>query len=65
MIEWEPRGVSNDYECKVIVNDAAVSKHVPLHRPGLVEEFFKTLEAITSTPKKDEPAIAESTATKD
>ncbi|KAI3975639.1 hypothetical protein MKX01_017209 [Papaver californicum] len=66
MIEWDPWGVPDDYECEVIENDAPVPKHVPLHRPGpLPEEFFKTLEAITSAPKKDEPAIAESTASKE
>ncbi|KAI3929934.1 hypothetical protein MKW98_004088 [Papaver atlanticum] len=66
MIEWDPWGVPDDYECEVIENDAPVPKHVPLHRPGpLPEEFFKTLEAITSAPKKDVPAIAESTASKE
>ncbi|XP_026378870.1 probable NADH dehydrogenase [ubiquinone] 1 alpha subcomplex subunit 5, mitochondrial [Papaver somniferum] len=66
MIEWDPCGVPDDYECEVIENDAPVPKHVPLHRPGpLPEEFFKTLEAITSAPKKDKPAIAESTASKE
>ncbi|KAK9147386.1 hypothetical protein Scep_006143 [Stephania cephalantha] len=57
LIEWEPWGVPDDYECEVIENDAPVPKHVPLHRPGpLPEEFFKTLEAVSSLPKKDEPA---------
>ncbi|KAK9103744.1 hypothetical protein Sjap_020998 [Stephania japonica] len=55
--EWEPWGVPDDYECEVIENDAPVPKHVPLHRPGpLPEEFFKTLEAVVSRPKKDESA---------
>ncbi|KAE8699815.1 putative NADH dehydrogenase 1 alpha subcomplex subunit 5 [Hibiscus syriacus] len=53
MIEWDPWGVPDDYECEVIENDAPVPKHVPLHRPGpLPEEFYKTLEAVS---KKDEP----------
>ncbi|KAK8714759.1 hypothetical protein V6N13_042108 [Hibiscus sabdariffa] len=56
MIEWDPWGVPDDYECEVIENDAPVPKHVPLHRPGpLPEEFYKTLEAIS---KKDEPKIS-------
>ena len=47
--EWDPWGVPDDYECEVIENDAPVPKHVPLHRPGpLPEEFYKTLEAISS-----------------
>ncbi|KAK4363019.1 hypothetical protein RND71_018260 [Anisodus tanguticus] len=63
MNEWKPWGIPDDYECEVIENDAPVPKHVPLHRPGpLPEEFYKTLEAVTSgkleTSKKDEPAIA-------
>ncbi|KAH0690195.1 hypothetical protein KY289_017553 [Solanum tuberosum] len=61
--EWKPWGIPDDYECEVIENDAPVPKHIPLHRPGpLPEEFYSTLEAITSgkleTSKKDEPAIA-------
>ncbi|KAH0688188.1 hypothetical protein KY284_018741 [Solanum tuberosum] len=63
MNEWKPWGIPDDYECEVIENDAPVPKHIPLHRPGpLPEEFYNTLEAITSgkleTSKKDEPAIA-------
>ncbi|KAE8694270.1 putative NADH dehydrogenase 1 alpha subcomplex subunit 5 [Hibiscus syriacus] len=55
MIEWDPWGVPDDYECEVIENDAPVPKHVPLHRPGpLPEEFYKTLEAVS---KKDDPKI--------
>ncbi|KAJ0043443.1 hypothetical protein Pint_17557 [Pistacia integerrima] len=55
MIEWDPWGVPDDYECEVIENDAPVPKHVPLHRPGpLPEEFYKTLEAVT---KNDAPAV--------
>ncbi|KAL4383579.1 hypothetical protein GQ457_15G002400 [Hibiscus cannabinus] len=55
MIEWDPWGVPDDYECEVIENDAPVPKHVPLHRPGpLPEEFYKTLEALS---KKDESKI--------
>ncbi|GAA0158184.1 oxidoreductase [Lithospermum erythrorhizon] len=62
MIEWDPWGVPDDYECEVIENDAPVPKHVPLHRPGpLPEEFYKTLEAVstgTIASSKDEaPAI--------
>lgn len=56
--EWDPWGVPDDYECEVIENDAPVPKHVPLHRPGpLPEEFYKTLEALTSTSKHGPPAI--------
>ncbi|KAI3853499.1 hypothetical protein MKW92_053448, partial [Papaver armeniacum] len=63
---WDPWGVPDDYECEVIQNDAPVPKHAPLHRPGpLPEEFSKTLEAVTSAPKKDESAIAESTVSKE
>ncbi|KAJ8554372.1 hypothetical protein K7X08_025050 [Anisodus acutangulus] len=63
MNEWKPWDIPDDYECEVIENDAPVPKHVPLHRPGpLPEEFYKTLEAVTSgkleTSTKDEPAIA-------
>lgn len=55
--EWEPWGVPDDYECEVIENDAPVPKHVPLHRPGpLPEEFYKTLEALTSS-SKEAPAV--------
>ncbi|KAA8533669.1 hypothetical protein F0562_031186 [Nyssa sinensis] len=66
MIEWDPWGVPDDYECEVIENDAPVPKHVPLHRPGpLPEEFYKTLESVTSgtleaatsSSKQDESAI--------
>ncbi|KAF5732395.1 putative NADH dehydrogenase [Tripterygium wilfordii] len=50
MIEWDPWGVPDDYECEVIENDAPVPKHVPLHRPGpLPEEFYNTLEAVRKT----------------
>ncbi|KAL7254159.1 hypothetical protein ACSBR1_008540 [Camellia fascicularis] len=65
--EWDPWGVPDDYECEVIENDAPVPKHIPLHRPGpLPEEFYKTLEAVTSgtlqdaisLSKKVEPAIS-------
>ncbi|KAM2009022.1 hypothetical protein EV1_003602 [Malus domestica] len=31
MIEWDPWGVPDDYECEVIENDAPVPKQVPLH----------------------------------
>ncbi|XP_027358710.1 probable NADH dehydrogenase [ubiquinone] 1 alpha subcomplex subunit 5, mitochondrial [Abrus precatorius] len=49
MIEWDPWGVPDDYECEVIENDAPVPKHVPLHRPPpLPEEFHKTLETLAS-----------------
>ncbi|GFZ06435.1 NADH-ubiquinone oxidoreductase-like protein [Actinidia rufa] len=65
MIEWDPWGLPDDYECEVIENDAPVPKHIPLHRPGpLPEEFYKTLEAVTSDTlqdaislSKNEPAI--------
>ncbi|KAL4575838.1 hypothetical protein LXL04_011925 [Taraxacum kok-saghyz] len=61
MIEWDPWGVPDDYECEAVENDAPVPKHVPLHRPGpLPAEFYKTLEAAMAgqlNRKKDEPAI--------
>ncbi|WMV34005.1 hypothetical protein MTR67_027390 [Solanum verrucosum] len=62
--EWKPWGIPDDYECEVIENDAPVPKHIPLHRPGpLPEEFYNTMEAITSGKldagsKKDELAIS-------
>lgn len=57
--EWDPWGVPDDYECEVIENDAPVPKHVPLHRPGpLPEEFYKTLEGLTTNqPKLDEAKV--------
>ncbi|CAN0902867.1 Probable NADH dehydrogenase [ubiquinone] 1 alpha subcomplex subunit 5, mitochondrial [Linum grandiflorum] len=58
MIEWDPWGVPDDYECEVIENDAPVPKHVPLHRPGpLPEEFYTTLETLQSN-SKEPPAVA-------
>ncbi|KAK1314415.1 hypothetical protein QJS10_CPA06g00982 [Acorus calamus] len=61
MIEWDPWDVPEDYECKVIENDRPIPKHVPQHQPGpLPEEFYKTLEAMTS-PKPAEK-IDESTS---
>ncbi|XP_010279057.1 PREDICTED: probable NADH dehydrogenase [ubiquinone] 1 alpha subcomplex subunit 5, mitochondrial [Nelumbo nucifera] len=52
MIEWDPWGVPEGFECEVIENDAPIPKHIPQHRPGpLPEEFYKTLEAVTSRPK--------------
>lgn len=66
MAEWDPWGVPDDYECEVIEDDSPVPKHIPLHRPGpLPEEFYKTLESVTTgtlqdmiaLSKKDEPAI--------
>ncbi|XP_047329443.1 probable NADH dehydrogenase [ubiquinone] 1 alpha subcomplex subunit 5, mitochondrial [Impatiens glandulifera] len=54
MIEWNPWGVDDDYECEVIENDAPVPKHVPLHRPGpLPEEFYKTMQAINTGTLED------------
>ncbi|KMZ63111.1 NADH-ubiquinone oxidoreductase 13 kDa-B subunit [Zostera marina] len=62
MIEWDPWGVPDDYECEIIENDAPVPKHVPLHRPGpLPEEFYKTLEAVTTKTPKDESSPKTST----
>lgn len=50
--EWDPWGVPDYYECEIIENNAPVPKHVPLHRPGpLPEEFYQTLDAVTSQPK--------------
>lgn len=66
--EWNPWDIPDDYECEVIENDAPVPKHVPLHRPGpLPEEFYKTLEAVSTgtlkdaisvSKNEDDPAIA-------
>ncbi|CAL9069113.1 probable NADH dehydrogenase [ubiquinone] 1 alpha subcomplex subunit 5, mitochondrial [Musa acuminata AAA Group] len=58
MIEWEPWGVPEDYECELIEDDTSIPKHVPQHRPcQLPEEFFKTLEAVsTESVPKNEPA---------
>lgn len=54
--EWDPWGVPDDYECEVIENDAPIPKHVPQHRSGpLPEEFYKTLEAVSSSKKEDLP----------
>ncbi|XP_028773189.1 probable NADH dehydrogenase [ubiquinone] 1 alpha subcomplex subunit 5, mitochondrial isoform X2 [Neltuma alba] len=59
MIEWNPWGVPDDYECEVVENDASIPKHIPYHRPPpLPEEFFKTLEAASSQPKRDTPAVS-------
>lgn len=59
--EWDPWGVPDDYECEVIENDAPVPKHVPLHRPGpLPEEFYKTLQGISSDQTKLDEAKATS-----
>ncbi|KAB1204920.1 putative NADH dehydrogenase [ubiquinone] 1 alpha subcomplex subunit 5, mitochondrial [Morella rubra] len=58
MIEWDPWGVPDDYECEVIENEAPVPKHVPLHRPGpLPEEFYNTLEAVSTDQKNDEAPV--------
>ncbi|KAG2310427.1 hypothetical protein Bca4012_024943 [Brassica carinata] len=57
MIEWEPWGVPDDYECEVIENDAPIPKHVPQHRPGpLPEDFYRTLEGLLSDSKTKIPA---------
>ncbi|KAM0954520.1 putative NADH:ubiquinone reductase (H(+)-translocating) [Dioscorea sansibarensis] len=57
MIEWDPWGVPEDYECEIIEDDTPIPKHVPHHRPPpLPEEFYKTLEALTTEPStKDTP----------
>ncbi|KAK7380394.1 hypothetical protein VNO78_32904 [Psophocarpus tetragonolobus] len=61
MIEWDPWGVPDDYECEVIENDAPVPKHVPLHRPPpLPTEFHKTLEGLTSQSGQDTPVVSSS-----
>ncbi|CAF1898346.1 unnamed protein product [Brassica oleracea var. botrytis] len=57
MIEWDPWGVPDDYECEVIENDAPIPKHVPQHRPGpLPEDFYRTLEGLLSESKTKIPA---------
>ncbi|CAN6976705.1 unnamed protein product [Brassica oleracea var. botrytis] len=62
MIEWDPWGVPDDYECEVIENDAPIPKHVPQHRPGpLPEDFYRTLEGLISESKTKIPAAATST----
>ncbi|THU56132.1 hypothetical protein C4D60_Mb11t14030 [Musa balbisiana] len=59
MIEWEPWGVPEDYECEVIEDDTPIPKHVPQHRPCVLpEEFFKTFEAVSAeSVPKNEPAL--------
>ncbi|CAF1699283.1 hypothetical protein Bca4012_001555 [Brassica carinata] len=62
MIEWDPWGVPDDYECEVIENDAPIPKHVPQHRPGpLPEDFYRTLEGLITESKTKIPAAATST----
>ncbi|KAG0501143.1 hypothetical protein HPP92_001215 [Vanilla planifolia] len=58
MIEWDPWGVPDDYECEVIEDKTPIPKHVPQHRtPPLPEEFYRTLEAVKSkTAQKEEPS---------
>ncbi|KAG5533807.1 hypothetical protein RHGRI_027862 [Rhododendron griersonianum] len=59
MIEWDPWGVPEDYECEVIEDNAPVPKHIPLHRPGpLPEEFYKTLESVTTGTLQDMIALS-------
>ncbi|XP_068642612.1 probable NADH dehydrogenase [ubiquinone] 1 alpha subcomplex subunit 5, mitochondrial [Aristolochia californica] len=59
MIEWDPWGVPDDYECEVIENDAPVPKHVPLHKPPpLPEDFYKTLESLQSTSTRPPPVAS-------
>ncbi|KAF2575173.1 hypothetical protein F2Q70_00004650 [Brassica cretica] len=59
MIEWDPWGVPDDYECEVIENDAPIPKHVPQHRPGpLPEDFYRTLEGLISESKTKIPAAS-------
>ncbi|KAJ3683029.1 hypothetical protein LUZ60_013256 [Juncus effusus] len=61
MIEWDPWGLPSDYECEMEEDDTPIPKHVPRHKPvKLPEEFFKTMDAVTSSKplteekKKDE-----------
>ncbi|KAG5227455.1 NADH-ubiquinone oxidoreductase family protein [Salix suchowensis] len=61
MIEWDPWGVPDDYECEIIENDAPIPKHVPRHVPGpLPAEFYQTLEAVQTkhVEPKGAPAVA-------
>uniref|UniRef100_A0A6N2NJF5 Uncharacterized protein n=1 Tax=Salix viminalis TaxID=40686 RepID=A0A6N2NJF5_SALVM len=61
MIEWDPWGVPDDYECEIIENDAPIPKHVPRHVPGpLPAEFYQTLEALQTkhVEPKAAPAVA-------
>lgn len=52
--EWKPWGIPNHYESEIIENDAPVLKRVPLHHPCLLpEEFYKTIEAVTTGTIKD------------
>ncbi|KAJ6370662.1 hypothetical protein OIU77_001218 [Salix suchowensis] len=61
MIEWDPWGVPDDYECEIIENDAPIPKHVPRHVPGpLPAEFYQTLEAVQT--KRVEPSGAPAVA---
>ncbi|KAF3790467.1 putative NADH dehydrogenase ubiquinone 1 alpha subcomplex subunit 5 [Nymphaea thermarum] len=61
MIEWNPWGVPDDYECTLVENDRPIPSHVPRHKPvPLPEEFYKALEAAASvnhvTPKIEKKA---------
>lgn len=69
--EWDPWGIPDDYECEVIEDDSPIPKHVPHHRPPpLPEEFYRTLEAVTTKPdpkveaSKPDPRIEASTESK-
>ncbi|RAL46396.1 unnamed protein product [Cuscuta campestris] len=63
MKEWKPWGIPDDHECEVVENDAPVPKHVPLHRPGpLPEEFYKTMEAVSTGSTAKEVADKGNTA---
>ncbi|KAK8964527.1 hypothetical protein KSP40_PGU003004 [Platanthera guangdongensis] len=58
IVEWDPWGVPDDYECEVVEDTTPIPKHVPQHRPPpLPVEFHNTLEAIKSKRDvKDEPS---------
>ena len=45
--EWDQWGIDDDYKCKVVNQNAAVPRYLPLHQAGpLHEEFYKTLHVI-------------------
>ncbi|EXC05948.1 putative NADH dehydrogenase [ubiquinone] 1 alpha subcomplex subunit 5 [Morus notabilis] len=56
MIEWQPWDIPSDYECEVIENDAPVPGHIPRHiPPPIPESFYKTLERLQESSKRDPP----------
>ncbi|KAJ4817122.1 NADH dehydrogenase ubiquinone 1 alpha subcomplex subunit [Rhynchospora pubera] len=62
LVEWDPWGVPDDYECEVIEDDTPIPQHVPRHKPvKLPVEFYNTMEAVSSKPVIEEKKIEEPT----